>query len=335
MMKFLLVAIFVAVVSAQNCEDGGPLSKADCNACIAADAGLTKDTVCEVCRNSASTSKACEDSADVVCNSLAQCYKDAEKNKAAKDAADMAAKYGKYCPTDKAKCSDKDSYCPTWAKAKPTQCTENPDWMLQNCQNSCCPICTGENTLSIGTCPEADREDLCVKNTHKSCHDWATTNPSECDENPKWMKPNCMQSCCDVCKKDKDGCPTVKDTCKNDYATPDAKEGSAKCEEWAKAGECTANPVWMKKNCGKECCTICKPVAPAKAAATTVVRQPVVYQQPVYQQPVYQQPRQVIQQVAQPRQVIQQVAQVAQPRQVVQQAAPLFGGYQAGLPYFG
>jgi len=310
MMKLLLVTIFVAVVSAApNCDAGGPLSKSDCNSCISDDfADVTKDTICEVCRGSASSSKACADDTTFQCVSLTECYKEAETNKANKDAADMAAKYGKYCPTDKAKCADKDSYCPTWAKQKPSQCTENPDWMLQNCQNSCCPICTGENTLQIGTCPEADREDLCVKNTHSSCNDWATANPSECDENPKWMKPNCMQSCCDVCKKDKDGCPTVKDTCKNDYATPTAKEGSEKCEEWAKAGECTANPVWMKKNCSKECCTICQPVAPAKA---TVLRQP------VYQQPVYQQPRQVFQQPA------------------YQQAAPRFGGYQAGLPYFG
>jgi len=320
MMKCILFAALIGVSIAATV----PKTPAECQAGIIADGGVA----CAECQTTQQTSTACKAIVDTAiltqkvasCAALVECYKKAEEDKAKKAAEDMAAKYGKYCPTDKAKCVDKDGYCPTWAKNKPSQCTENPEWMLQNCWNSCCPICTGKNTLAAGTCPLKDREDLCVKNTHSSCNEWATATPqSECDKNPNWMKVNCMQSCCDVCKKDKDGCPTVKATCANSYATPDATKGNAKCGEWAKAGECTSNPVWMKKNCAKECCTICKPVAPARAQ----IAQPrVVYQQP-YQQ-VLRQPVQVLR---------QPVQQVYQPR--VQQFAPRFGGYQTGLPYAG
>jgi len=340
MIKFVIVATFVAVALCAT-------TKAECDTEVAADLGVAANAVCTECQGSASSSSVCSTTKDdttnvdksLKCTALTECYAQVEEDNAKKAAEAMTAKYGKYCPTDKTKCADKDNYCATWAKAKPSQCTENPDWMLQNCYNSCCPICTGKNTLLIGTCPEKDREDLCVKNTHSSCNDWATQKNSECDANPKWMKPNCMQSCCDVCKKDKDGCPTVKETCKNDYATPDAKAGSAKCEEWAKAGECTSNPNWMKKNCSKECCPICKPVAPKKAASPApqrIIQQPQrIVQQPqrIVQQPqriIQQQPQRIIQQ--QPQRIIQQPQRIQQP---VYQPQVSFGGYQTGLPYYG
>lgn len=330
------VALFVALIAGAIAATV-PLTQAQCDANTKADFASATD-VCTECKGNAMNTGPCKVETDrdaatataaqlrkqLECVALQQCYAKIEEDKAKQASEKMAAKYGKYCPTDKAKCADKDGYCPTWANAKPSQCTENPEWMLQNCANSCCPICTGKNTLAAGSCPLKDREDLCVKNTHSSCNDWAIKTPrSECDVNPTWMKVNCMQSCCDTCKKAKDGCPTVKVTCKNDYALPDATAGSAKCGTWAKAGECTSNPVWMKKNCAKECCPICVPVAPARA---TVAQPRVVYQQP-FQQLIQQQPVRIQQPVYQ-----QPVQRFQQP---VYQQQQLFGGYQTGLPYRG
>merc|ERR1712216_801472 len=143
---------------------------------------------------------------------MGDCYKMVEKNiKAAEKKArkEMEKKYAAYCPTDRARCFDTQNFCRTWAAAKPSQCTENPDWMLPNCANSCCPLCTGVNTLKSGSCPTEKRGDLCVKNTHSSCHAWA--KKGECTKNAKWMRSNCMQSCCEPCKQDANKCPTVKD----------------------------------------------------------------------------------------------------------------------------
>lgn len=197
----------------------------------------------------------------------------------------VEAKYKAFCPTDKAKCADKDSFCPTWAATSPSECTKNPDWMLANCGKSCCPICTGKNTLKAGDCPSADRADLCVPNSNDPKHDcdaWAELPSDECNvANPKWMRPNCMQSCCPACTKDSQGCPTTKAGCFNDHAAlfvkgakvptlrsdADQKANDKACADWAKAGECTKNAKWMLDNCQKECCSLCVPKAPVKAPA--------------------------------------------------------------------
>jgi len=217
--------------------------------------------------------------------------------------------YEKYCPTDKAECVDLVASCPTWAAMKPSECTANDDWMLPNCQMSCCPICTGKvkTPVKTYTCPKKGQEALCVANKQESCDGWSKKD--ECTANNKWMIPNCMQSCCETCQFEKDGCPTIKAKCTNTYEDPDAdkdskkEEGSKKCGIWAKAGECSVNPDWMKKHCADECCPVCTAAAPTKA--------PVVYQQP---------------RVAYQQQPIQQIAQ------------PAFGGYSTGInavPSFG
>lgn len=194
----------------------------------------------------------------------------------------LDAKYARFCPTDRAKCADKDFSCPTWAAAKPSECTANPDWMLPNCAKSCCPICTEKPKPKPVTCPTDAK--LCKKNAHTSCHAWANQKDKpQCTANPNWMIPNCQQSCCDVCKTDSAGCPTVRDTCANSYAVPDAEAGDKKCVDWAKAGECKTNAVWMSKHCSKSCCPVCAPKPPATARAAPLLNnwnynpQPFIY----------------------------------------------------------
>lgn len=193
-----------------------------------------------------------------------------EDQAALKKMSEDSAKTLQFCPTDKAKCVDSDaSWCPVWEKDK--QCYANPDWMLVNCAKSCCPVCTGKNNLGLTQCPGDDRKDLCAKNNDKSCAAWQKAG--ECPKNAKYMIPNCMTSCCKSCWFDKDGCPNEKSRCATLLGATgtdkEKKDGIAKCDAWAKLGECTVNPKYMLKNCAKQCCPVCASAAPAKTPATT------------------------------------------------------------------
>jgi len=61
------------------------------------------------------------------------------------------------------------------------------------------------------------------------CDHWAQSG--ECKTNPKWMLPNCAQSC------SRHGCDDYDDD----------------CSAWAAAGECTKNPSYMLSYCRKSC----------------------------------------------------------------------------------
>lgn len=183
--------------------------------------------------------------------------KKAAEEKAAADAKTAALKN---CPTDKAKCSNKDSYCSTWAKNN--QCISNSEWMIPNCAGSCCPLCNGEaDKVAEATCPTDTQTASCKADVQTSCVKWAEMG--ECTKNTKWMTPNCMASCCDTCNRAADGCPAVKKLCTDDH-------DADKCAAWAEKGECTKNPKFMNKNCSKSCCTLCQPKAPAKTVAAPV-----------------------------------------------------------------
>lgn len=295
MNKFFILCVLAAVASA-----AAPKTYADCEKQFIDKAKPTKADGCKGCRHAKKDSAACKKQTNdlditklaraVNCGAVLQCYKDiddAAKKAEKKAQKDMEAKFAKFCPTEKAKCVNKDNNCAAWAAKNPSECTKNPDWMLANCQMSCCPVCTGVNTLKTGTCPSKKRADLCVKNTHSSCHAWATQKVSECTKNAKWMKTNCMQSCCAPCKFDANKCPTVKETCENKYKKPNKKKGNEACVNWAKNGECKANANWMNSNCAKECCAICAAKQPA-AQQPQAVR---YVQQPVYNQPFAPVPR--------------------------------------------
>lgn len=141
------------------------------------------------------------------------------------------------------------------------------------------------------SCPAlADKNDVCVP-------DVATANgkPTECarwreagecfkepDKNSagyEFMIPHCMSTCCNACAYDKAGrCPLpgkeTPERCRNRYSTNtefkvDFRKEVA-CESWARAGECSKNPVWMHRNCAKHCCPGCNPKAPAPLPLATL-----------------------------------------------------------------
>jgi len=264
---------------------------------------------CAACVTSAkSTSKACKKAMDEKppgpgCTKYVACLKAEEiaaadqKKADEKKAANKAKKEKalKECPEKKEDCkANNNDNCPTWFKAG--ECIENFEWMVPNCQSSCCPVCSGENTLEDGQCPSKKRKDLCIANSgddSHTCEEWATQDietgdavkfdakKSQCVTNKDWMVPNCMQSCCETCFYDGNMCPTAKSRCSNKYDEARA-EDNKKCEGWAKKGECDANSEWMHENCSKECCDVCKPKAPATKAAAVVDVPPVFVSQPQF-----------------------------------------------------
>lgn len=280
--KLVLASILFSGVSAA-CEfkaipDGSAASTAACAKCVTSAKSSSKDCKAAMALKTP----------DPGCFQYVECLKKEEKAAEDKKKEDDKKKANKAkkekalkeCPQKKDDCKkNNNGNCPTWFKAG--ECIENFEWMVPNCQSSCCPICSGENTLEDGQCPSKKRKDLCIANSKDeahTCEEWATQDiatgdavkfdnkKSECTVNKDWMVPNCMQSCCETCFYDGDMCPTAKSRCTNTY-DKDLADDNKKCEGWAKAGECDANSEWMHENCSKECCDICKPKAPAAKAA--------------------------------------------------------------------
>jgi len=68
------------------------------------------------------------------------------------------------------------------------------------------------------------------RNNDDNCDTWASRG--ECDNNSKWMYPNCPKAC-GFC-----------DNCGNKHE---------RCQEWADRGECSNNPWYMYPHCNKAC----------------------------------------------------------------------------------
>lgn len=295
MNKIFLFAVLIGAVAAQSCQDSwGALCAVQAPAeCDSDKSGVTTDKEYKSVACNAYIKKV--DATDA-CSGYDKCVKDAAN-------AAQEAKYLAFCPTDKAKCAGSDTSvnCAAWAKAG--ECQANADWMLAKCSNSCCPVCTDTPVVEEGECPTDSA--LCTANSAEkgvTCEEWATSDhnadDSECQLNPEYMNKFCQQSCCESCFLDKNKCPTQKSRCANEYAAEfdlasmairDAATmtaNAASCKKWAAAGECSANSKWMMEFCGKECCPICVPRAPASSpvvySALIVYTQPVFYGQPVF-----------------------------------------------------
>lgn len=234
---------------------------------------------CNACQPDKRSEKACTDNiaaGDATCKKIENCYKKIDKTPFGREAA-LDAMYKAFCPTKKKKCRDSDpAWCPTWAKKN--ECQTNAKFMIPSCQNSCCPICNSKTGVKEGSCPSTDSPELCQINTHESCETWARRpgKKSECKKNPRWMNTYCMQSCCPACKRDLDGCPAVKEGCDTRNKQPTKAKGKAKCERWAKAGECENNKKWMNKNCANQCCTLCTTALAPKASPVAAPAAPQV-----------------------------------------------------------
>ncbi|KAK7478304.1 hypothetical protein BaRGS_00030456, partial [Batillaria attramentaria] len=135
--------------------------------------------------------------------------------------------------------------CRHWAAHG--ECTNNPDWMIANCRESC-----------------AKCEDGTCKNLFDDvqCKIWA--EEMECVMNREWMHTNCAMDC---------GVPEVWTTTQPDTATCYNEHNDVECDIWAQTGHCDINPVWMIPNC-KKACRRCYPVTTTAVASVCEDKDP-------------------------------------------------------------
>ena len=160
--------------------------------------------------------------------------------------------------------------CAFWASEG--ECTNNPNYMNVNCEQSC------------GLCGDAEGppEPACA-DENASCPDWAVQG--ECTRNEAYMSVNCKDSCgycgCEnqntdcadplssnnTCIQSKCELWSSQGECENnvDYMTIYCRKScdqcvdlscideDSRCVGWASSGECVNNPDYMSRNCKKSC----------------------------------------------------------------------------------
>lgn len=159
-------------------------------------------------------------------------------------------------------CRDKSTECHNWANTD--ECTKNPANMFKECPVSC-GVCSVPCWDRTSMCSQFEREGRCNSDVefmsricpvtckvcsdvchdrHEDCSWWA--KEGMCNSNAAFMLKNCPQAC-DVCntEKNKDEKETSILTCKDNNKT--------QCELWAKANECTLNPLAVIRDCPQSC----------------------------------------------------------------------------------
>merc|ERR1712151_380312 len=152
------------------------------------------------------------------------------------------------------RCTDEDSQCVAWAKEG--QCSSNPEYMRQNCKSSCSlcgsPVQTpsapaGHGTQN-GTVPAwcqfvpTPFQDVACRGPSRSCQckDWCrSTSAASRQWNPE---------CC--------GCSADLPSSLGSDGGVRCTDEDSQCIAWAKAGQCSANPAFMRRSC-KSSCNLC------------------------------------------------------------------------------
>ncbi|RCN28425.1 shTK domain protein, partial [Ancylostoma caninum] len=149
-------------------------------------------------------------------------------------------------------CCDKHPSCASWAGRG--ECSNNPEYMLSNCQLSChsCETDTNEtsdkssDTLKCGT---GSQSNCCDKHPH--CESWASQG--HCRSNPSWMLPNCQFSCQD-CENEPDEFSMDPELCGTGEKSG-CCDFHPSCPHWASVCECKRNRNYMQLNCMLSCNT--------------------------------------------------------------------------------
>jgi len=149
--------------------------------------------------------------------------------------------------------ADRNKNCEYWAGVG--ECKKNPDYMLQNC----CESCSGGTTSNCA-------------NKNDNCDGWKAYCTST--SYISWMAENCAKTCgkcggtADPCAANpcKNGGRCTKSgssftcTCAQGFtgstcATRACKDSDTSCPSWARSGYCTSRSyrTWMRTNCKKSC----------------------------------------------------------------------------------
>lgn len=179
------------------------------------------------------------------------------------------------------KCSDRNptEECSAWASHG--ECTRNPGFMRAHCRKSC-NLCS-EGLAARGSATPADEAALLggemdgkCKDVEEMCSAWA--KGGECDRNTKFMHSQCRKSC-GLCvdesaeQEAKDAKarrhkaalsrtlpqlgankqPAESPALESPGPAVQCVDANSRCGDWAKAGECSRNPQFMRSNCMKSC----------------------------------------------------------------------------------
>lgn len=98
---------------------------------------------------------------------------------------------------------------------------------------------------------ETNVADDCVDGD-SNCKFWAESG--ECSANPGYMLAVCLKAC-NVCPLPGRGALAGLSNMEAAMRRPDCQNGHEECENWATAGECSANPSYMLTNCARACNT--------------------------------------------------------------------------------
>jgi hypothetical protein len=113
-----------------------------------------------------------------------------------------------------------------------------------------------KQVVDLGACQWGESmKDLCphacgaegpegLEDTDEECPSWAEAG--ECESNPDFMLNSCMKSCAKNAKASA-GVPGDM------YYEPGHEHEPASCQDWAKDGDCEANPEYMLHNCAVTC----------------------------------------------------------------------------------
>ena len=148
-------------------------------------------------------------------------------------------------------CSDKSSYCSTWAKAN--QCKRNKSFMEKHCCSSC-----GFNNVKKITVTRKHKYECSDKSSY--CSTWA--KQGLCNEKYKpFMREKCCLSCYQFYKKPYN--KTKQSNCL------DLKK---KCSFWAHHGLCSRNQAYMSRKCCLSCENLTTNPLTFSTTSTTDVR---------------------------------------------------------------
>jgi len=151
-------------------------------------------------------------------------------------------------------CTDSNSNCANWASQG--ECDKNPDYMLDNCCQSC-KTGTATTTTAPPTTTTPTPTGGC-SDANDNCKYWAENG--ECKKNPGYMLTNCCKSCkggtTANCVDKDDNCPNWKDQyCTNptysDWMSKNCAKSCGTCGTTAVKDPCSPNPCQNGGTCNK------------------------------------------------------------------------------------
>lgn len=168
------------------------------------------------------------------------------------------------CPTRRQDCGVDNRMCGEWARLKCPENKERYEWFKgsQKVKPDPADPTIGEysrrgkdvDVIVSGRCANDDEE-----SGSPSFNDLGGHCKDPEHGNPGYMLKYCANTCCEICRS----CPA------SDRLEQCVPDGYGQCAQWAAAGECDANTVWMHQHCMGSCCPKCSQGCPTNPGSCT------------------------------------------------------------------